>query len=300
MRISEEVQTALKNNKPVIALESTIISFGMPYPTNVEVALEVEKIIRENGCVPATIAILNGEPVIGLTKDEIEYLAKSKKVIKCSRRDLPIAIGTKLDGATTVSGTMILASLAGIEFFVTGGIGGAHRGCNNNFDISADLDELGKTNVSVICAGPKAILDLGITLEILETKGVPVIGYNTDYLPAFYISKSKYKVDYNAKTPLEIAKIIKAKRDFKIDGGVLITNPISEKDSLDEKTINDIIDKSIIEMNNLGIKGKEETPYLLSKIAELSNGESLEANIKLILNNAKLGSLIAKEYAKIR
>lgn len=300
MRISEEVQTALKDNKPVIALESTIISFGMPYPTNVEVALEVEKIIRENDCVPATIAILNGEPVIGLTKDEIEYLAKSKKVIKCSRRDLPIAIGTKLDGATTVSGTMILASLAGIEFFVTGGIGGAHRGCNNNFDISADLDELGKTNVSVICAGPKAILDLGITLEILETKGVPVIGYNTDYLPAFYTSKSKYKVDYNAKTPLEIAKIIKAKRDFKIDGGVLITNPINEKDSLDEKTINDIIDKSIIEMNNLGIKGKEETPYLLSKIAELSNGESLEANIKLILNNAKLGSLIAKEYAKIR
>lgn len=300
MRISEEVQTALKDNKPVIALESTIISFGMPYPTNVEVALEVEKIIRENDCVPATIAILNGEPVIGLTKDEIEYLAKSKKVIKCSRRDLPIAIGTKLDGATTVSGTMILASLAGIEFFVTGGIGGAHRGCNNNFDISADLDELGKTNVSVICAGPKAILDLGITLEILETKGVPVIGYNTDYLPAFYTSKSKYKVDYNAKTPLEIAKIIKAKRDFKIDGGVLITNPINEKDSLDEKTINFIIDKSIIEMNNLGIKGKEETPYLLSKIAELSNGESLEANIKLILNNAKLGSLIAKEYAKIR
>ena len=300
MRISEEVQTALKDNKPVIALESTIISFGMPYPTNVEVALEVEKIIRENDCVPATIAILNGEPVIGLTKDEIEYLAKSKKVIKCSRRDLPIAIGTKLDGATTVSGTMILASLAGIQFFVTGGIGGAHRGCNNNFDISADLDELGKTNVSVICAGPKAILDLGITLEILETKGVPVIGYNTDYLPAFYTSKSKYKVDYNAKTPLEIAKIIKAKRDFKIDGGVLITNPINEKDSLDEKTINDIIDKSIIEMNNLGIKGKEETPYLLSKIAELSNGESLEANIKLILNNAKLGSLIAKEYAKIR
>lgn len=300
MRISEEVQTALKDNKPVIALESTIISFGMPYPTNVEVALEVEKIIRENDCVPATIAILNGEPVIGLTKDEIEYLAKSKKVIKCSRRDLPIAIGTKLDGATTVSGTMILASLAGIEFFVTGGIGGAHRGCNNNFDISADLDELGKTNVSVICAGPKAILDLGITLEILETKGVPVIGYNTDYLPAFYTSKSKYKVDYNAKTPLEIAKIIKAKRDFKIDGGVLITNPINEKDSLDEKTINFIIDKSIIEMNNLGIKGKEETPYLLSKIAELSNGKSLEANIKLILNNAKLGSLIAKEYAKIR
>ena len=300
MRISEEVQIAIKDNKPIIALESTIISFGMPYPTNVEVALEVEKIIRENDCVPATIAILNGEPVIGLTKDEIEYLAKSKKVIKCSRRDLPIAIGTKLDGATTVSGTMILASLAGIEFFVTGGIGGAHRGCNNNFDISADLDELGKTNVSVICAGPKAILDLGITLEILETKGVPVIGYNTDYLPAFYTSKSKYKVDYNAKTPLEIAKIIKAKRDFKIDGGVLITNPINEKDSLDEKTINDIIDKSIIEMNNLGIKGKEETPYLLSKIAELSNGESLEANIKLILNNAKLGSLIAKEYAKIR
>lgn len=300
MRISEEVQIAIKDNKPVIALESTIISFGMPYPTNVEVALEVEKTIRENDCVPATIAILNGEPVIGLTKDEIEYLAKSKKVIKCSRRDLPIAIGTKLDGATTVSGTMILASLAGIEFFVTGGIGGAHRGCNNNFDISADLDELGKTNVSVICAGPKAILDLEITLEILETKGVPVIGYNTDYLPAFYTSKSKYKVDYNAKTPLEIAKIIKAKRDFKIDGGVLITNPINEKDSLDEKTINDIIDKSIIEMNNLGIKGKEETPYLLSKIAELSNGESLEANIKLILNNAKLGSLIAKEYAKIR
>ncbi len=299
IKISKEVKKALKKGEPVIALESTIISFGMPYPQNVETALNVEKVIRDNGAIPATIGIINGEPIIGLTKEEIEYLAHSKKVRKCSRRDLPIILGTNLDGATTVSGTMILAHLAGIEFFVTGGIGGAHKKANLSFDISADLEELAKTNVSVICAGPKAILDLGLTMEILETKGVPVIGYKTDYLPAFYTSTSEFKVDYNAKNPLEIAKIIKAKRDYKLDGGVLITNPINKKDSLDPEVINKVINEAILDMEKEGIHGKDETPYLLSKIGELTKGDSLEANIKLILSNAKLGSKIAIEYKKL-
>ena len=300
MRISERVKNALKEGKPVIALETTIISHGMPYPKNVECALAVEKTIEENGAIPATIGIIEGEPVIGMSHEEIELFGKTKGIEKVSRRDLPIIVAEKKWGATTVSATMILASLAGIEFFVTGGIGGVHRKAQETFDISADLDELGKTNVSVICAGPKAILDLHLTMEYLETKGVPVIGYNTDTLPAFFTRSSDLKVDYNAKTPLDIAKIVKAKREYKLDGGVLVTNPIPEEFSMDPAYINKEIDKAISEMEKAGIHGKDETPYLLAKIVELTGGKSLEANIHLILNNAKLGAQIASEYAKLK
>lgn len=300
MKISTEVIYALKSNLPVVALESTIISHGMPYPKNVETALKVEEMIRQNGAIPATIGIINGEPVIGMSKEEIEEFGKREGILKCSRRDLPIVYATKAWGATTVSATMILANQAGIEFFVTGGIGGAHRNANETFDISADLDELGKTNTTVICAGPKAILDLGLTLEILETKGVPVIGYQTDVLPAFYTNKSSFKVDHNAKTPEEIANIVFQKRLNKLDGGVLVTNPIEEQYSLDEKYINSFIDQALKEMEDLKIKGKEQTPFLLKRIVELTGGESLEANISLILNNAKLGAKIASCYSKIK
>ena len=300
MKISERVEKALKEGKPVIALETTIISHGMPYPKNVECALAVEKVIEENGAVPATIGIIEGEPIIGMSHEEIELFGKTKGIEKVSRRDLPIICAEKKWGATTVSATMILAELAGIEFFVTGGTGGVHRKAQETFDISADLDELGKTNVSVICAGPKAILDLNLTMEYLETKGVPVIGYNTDKLPAFFTRTSDLRVDYNAKTPLDIAKIVKSKRDYKLNGGVLITNPIPEEFSMDPTYINAEIDKALVEMEKDGVKGKEETPYLLAKIVELTKGKSLEANIHLILNNAKLGAQIASEYVKLK
>lgn len=299
MKISAEVKEALKNNLPVVALESTIISHGMPYPKNVECALKVEKVIRDNGAIPATIGIIDGEPIIGMTEEEIEQFGKRKGVMKVSRRDIPYVVANKLWGATTVSATMIFANLAKIEFFVTGGIGGCHKGANNNFDISADLEELGKTNVSVICAGPKAILDIPLTLEYLETKGVTIIGYNVDYLPAFYTRTSPYKVDYNAKTPEEIAKIHQAKKEYKLEGGLLITNPIPSCYSMDEKVIKKAIEEAIEEMEKLNIKGKDETPFLLSKIVELTKGKSLETNIELILNNAKLGALIAVEHSKI-
>lgn len=298
MIISKEVKEALKNHQPVVALESTIISHGMPYPKNVETALKVEEEIRKVGVIPATIGIIEGEAIVGMSKDQIEQFGQRKGIVKCSRRDLPIVYATKKWGATTVSATMIIAQQAGIEFFVTGGIGGAHKKANETFDISADLDELGKTNVSVICAGPKAILDLGFTLEILETKGVPVIGYQTDCLPAFYTSKSNYKVDYNASSPKEISDIIYQKRINNLDGGVLITNPIPKQFEMDHKLIDEAISKALEDMEKLNIKGKEETPFLLKRTVELTNGESLEANIALVLNNARLGALIAKEYAK--
>ena len=300
MKISKEVQEAIKKGLPVVALESTIISHGMPYPKNVECALAVENEIRANGAIPATIGIINGEPIIGMSHEEIEEFGKRKGITKCSRRDLPIVFATKQRGATTVSATMILSALAGIEFFVTGGIGGAHRKANETFDISADLDELGKTNVTVICAGPKAILDLNLTMEYLETKGVPVISYNSDKLPAFFTRTSDLRVDYNAKSVDEIAEIVKYKRDYHLDGGVLICDPIPEEYSLAPEYINKEIDKAIEEMESLGIKGKEETPFLLSKIVELTGGKSLETNIKLILNNAKLGAQIAKKYSELR
>ena len=300
MKISNEVLEALKNNKPVVALESTIISHGMPYPRNVECALAVEKVIRDNGAIPATIGIIEGEPIVGMSPEEIELFGKTKGIAKVSRRDLPLVIASKKWGATTVSATMILAPKANIEFFVTGGIGGAHRKANETFDVSADLDELGKTDVTVICAGPKAILDLNLTMEYLETKGVPVIGYKTDKLPAFYTRESKLGVDYNASSPQEIAKIVKAKREYELHGGVLVCDPIPEEYSLDSSYIDKYIDEALKEMEEKGIKGKDETPFLLAKIVELTGGKSLDTNIKLILNNAKLGALTALEYTKLK
>ena len=300
MKISNEVLEALKNNKPVVALESTIISHGMPYPRNVECALAVEKVIRDNGAIPATIGIIEGEPIVGMSPEEIELFGKTKGISKVSRRHLPLVIASKKWGATTVSATMILAQKANIEFFVTGGIGGAHRKANETFDVSADLDELGKTDVTVICAGPKAILDLNLTMEYLETKGVPVIGYKTDKLPAFYTRESKLGVDYNASSPQEIAKIVKAKREYELHGGVLVCDPIPEEYSLDSSYIDKYIDEALKEMEEKGIKGKDETPFLLAKIVELTGGKSLDTNIKLILNNAKLGALTALEYTKLK
>lgn len=298
LKVSPEVKEALANNLPVVALESTIISHGMPYPKNAETALMCEQIIRDNGAVPATIAIIKGVLCVGLSKEEIEYVAKEgKNVIKVSRRDIPVVVANKLDGATTVAATMYIASLAGVKVFATGGIGGVHRGAEVSMDISADLDELGATSVAVVCAGAKAILDLEKTLEYLETKGVPVIGYGTEMLPAFYTRTSAYKVNYRMDTPLEIAKTLKVKWDLGLDGGVLITNPIPEEYSLDESVMNIAIDKAICLMNEQGIKGKDQTPFLLKTIVELTGGNSLESNIKLVFNNCKLAALIAKEYS---
>lgn len=300
LKISPEVKEALENNKPVVALESTIISHGMPYPKNAETALKCEEIIREGGAVPATIAIIKGVLCVGLSREEIEYVAKEgHNVVKVSRRDIPVVVANKLDGATTVAATMYIASLAGVKVFATGGIGGVHRGAEVSMDISADLDELGATSVAVVCAGAKAILDLEKTLEYLETKGVPVIGYGTDMLPAFYTRTSQYKVNYRMDTPLEIAKTLKVKWDLGLDGGVLITNPIPEEYSLDESVMNEAIDKAISMMNEQGIKGKDQTPFLLKTIVELTGGNSLESNIKLVFNNCKLAAQIAKEYTKL-
>ena len=272
----------------------------MPYPQNVETALKVESIIREHGGVPATVGIIDGVGVVGLTKDEIEEMGKrGHSIPKVSRRDLPVIFAEKSWGATTVATTMILAADAGVEFFVTGGIGGVHRGAESTFDISADLEELGRTNVTVICAGAKAILDLPKTLEVLETKGVPVLGFKTSELPAFYTRTSGLKVDYEIKDYADAARIVKAKREFGLNGGVLITNPIPEEYSYDPEEINKVINEAIVEMDKKGIKGKECTPFLLAKIAEMTGGKSLEANIQLVFNNAAVGTEIACEYAKL-
>ena len=296
LKISGEVSQALSENKPVVALESTIISHGMPYPKNVETALNVEKIVRENGAVPATICIIGGKLIVGASADEIEYLGKSgHNVIKASRRDLPVLLSKGLDGATTVASTMIGASLAGIRVFATGGVGGVHRGATETMDISADLDELANTSVMVVCAGCKSILDLKLTLEYLETKGVPVIGYGTDELPAFYTDKSGLKVDYRLDTPSEIADAFNCKMQLGLKGGMLVTNPIPKEYAMPADVINKAIETAVDEANKLGIKGKEITPYLLDKIQKLTGGESLESNIKLVYNNAKLAALIAIE-----
>lgn len=300
VRVNQEVEKALKEGKPVIALESTIISHGMPYPQNVETALKVESIIREHGGVPATVGIIDGVGVVGLTKDEIEEMGKrGHSIPKVSRRDLPVIFAEKSWGATTVATTMILAADAGVEFFVTGGIGGVHRGAESTFDISADLEELGRTNVTVICAGAKAILDLPKTLEVLETKGVPVLGFKTSELPAFYTRTSGLKVDYEIKDYADAARIVKSKREFGLNGGILIANPIPEEYSYDPEEINKVINEAIVEMDKKGIKGKECTPFLLAKIAEMTGGKSLEANIQLVFNNAAVGTEIACEYAKL-
>ena len=300
LNISLEVQQALKENKPVVALESTIISHGMPYPKNVETALRVEEIVRENGAVPATIAIIGGKLSVGISHEEIDYLGKKGlDVTKASRRDIPILVSRGEDGATTVAATMIIANMAGIKLFETGGIGGVHRGAETTMDISADLEELSNTDVTVICAGAKSILDLGLTLEYLETKGVPVIGYQTEELPAFYTRESGFKVNYKMDSPLEIAKALKSKSDLGLKGAMLIANPIPEEYSMDKDVINKAIDDAVIEANNLGVKGKDITPFLLDKIQKITAGKSLEANIQLVYNNVRLGSQIASELCKL-
>jgi len=291
--VNPEVSRALDEGRPVVALESTIIAHGMPYPKNVETALAVEEVIRSNGAVPATIGILGGRIKIGLTKEEIEYMAHAENVLKVSRRDLPFVISKKMDGATTVAGTMIAAHMAGIKLFVTGGIGAVHRGAGESFDISADLEELKMTDVTVVCAGAKAILDIPATLEYLETAGVPVIAYGTDEIPAFYSRKSGEKANCRMDSPEEIGALISMKEALGLKGGILITCPIPEADEIPAEEINTVIDEAIKEAEEKGVKGKESTPFLLSRVKDLTEGRSLEANIKLVLNNADIGSKIA-------
>ena len=294
LSLSPEVAQALQQGKPVVALESTIISHGMPYPQNVETALKVEQTIRDNGAVPATIAIINGKLKAGCTPEEIEYLGKKgQAVTKASRRDLPVLIARGEDGATTVTTTMIIAAMAGIQVFATGGIGGVHRGAETTMDISADLEELAQTPVMVICAGAKSILDLGLTLEYLETKGVPVIGYQTDELPAFYTRHSGFNVDYRIDSPEELAAAFKAKLDMGLKGGMRVTNPIPEQYSMPADVINKAIDQAIEESKQRGIHGKQTTPFLLAKVKELTGGDSLASNIQLVLNNARLAAKTA-------
>ncbi len=294
--ISPEVQQALADGKPVVALESTIISHGMPYPKNVETAMLVEKTIRENGAVPATIAIIGGRLKAGLSPEEIEYLGKSgRKVAKVSRRDLAAIVARGADGATTVTTTMIIAHMAGIKVFATGGIGGVHRGAETTMDISADLEELAGTPVMVVCAGAKSILDLSLTLEYLETKGVPVIGYGTDELPAFYTRSSGFGVDYRVDTPAQLAAMFKAQQELGMKGGMLVTNPIPEQYAMDKAVIDAAIEQAVAESKEQGIHGKETTPFLLARVVELTGGDSLESNIQLVLNNAIVASKTAAE-----
>lgn len=297
--IHPKVLKALRNGEPVVALESTIISHGMPYPQNVEMALAVEKIILNEGAIPATIAILNGRIKVGLDPDEITKLAQLKNVLKVSKRDMAYCISKGYNGATTVSATILVASMVGIKVFATGGIGGVHRGAQETFDISRDLEELASKNVAVVCAGAKSILDLGLTLEYLETKGVEIIGYQTDELPAFYTRESGFKVDYNIDNPKDIAKLINVKWNLSLEGGVVIANPISPLYSMDRKFIDDEISKALQSAKKDGIVGKEITPYLLSKIKSSTEGASLDANIQLVYSNAKLAAQIAKEFSTL-
>ena len=292
--ISPEVKAALDEGRPVVALESTIISHGMPYPKNVETALLVEKTVRDNGAVPATIAVIGGRLKAGLSPDEIEYLGKAgKAVAKASRRDLPALVAFGADGATTVTTTMIIAHMAGIRIFATGGVGGVHRGAETTMDISADLEELAQTPVMVICAGAKSILDLGLTLEYLETKGVPVIGYGTNELPAFYTRESGLRVDYRVDTPEELAAIFSAQRELELKAGMLVTNPIPVQYSMNKAAIDAAIEEALRQCKVNGIRGKDTTPFLLAKVVELTGGMSLESNIRLVLNNAQLAAKTA-------
>ena len=291
---SDEVKKAMEEGKPVVALESTIISHGMPYPQNIETAKACEEIIRENGAVPATTAIIGGKIKIGLSDEELEFMATSKDIIKASRRDFAYIVSQGLNGATTVASTIIASRLAGIKIFVTGGLGGVHRHAEVTFDISRDLEELAANDIMIVCAGCKSILDIGLTLEYLETKGVPVFGYQTDYMPAFFTRKSEFKVDYNIKNPKEAAEAAKAQWELGLQGGILLTNPIPESDSMDEEKINTAIEKALVEAEEKGIHGKETTSFLLSKVLEVTEGKSLEANIALVKNNARLGAEVAK------
>ena len=296
---SEEVKKAMEAGLPIVALESTIISHGMPYPQNVEMARTVEQIVRDNGSVPATIAIMDGKIKIGLSDEELELLGTSKGVRKTSRRDLPYVIASKEIGATTVSTTMICADLAGIKMFVTGGIGGVHRGAETTMDISADLEELASTNVAVVCAGAKSILDIGLTLEYLETKGVPVIGYQSSSFPAFYTATSPFEVNFRLDTEQSVAELLKVKWELGLQGGAVIANPIPAEYSLDEQYMDEIIRKALGEAEEKGIKGKDVTPFLLGKVKELTEGKSLESNIQLVYNNAKVGARIAVALSQL-
>ena len=292
--IAPEVKAALEAGKPVVALESTIISHGMPYPKNVETALRVEQTIRDNGAVPATIAVIGGRLKAGLSHEEIEHLGKAgRAVAKASRRDLPALVARGADGATTVTTTMIIAHMAGIKIFATGGIGGVHRGAETTMDISADLEELAQTPVMVVCAGAKSILDLGLTLEYLETKGVPVIGYGTDELPAFYTRQSGFGVDYRVDSPEELADMFRVQRELGYRGGMLVTNPIPEQYAMDKTVIDAAISRALRKCAEQGVHGKETTPFLLARVVELTGGESLESNIRLVLNNAALAARTA-------
>ena len=297
--IAPEVAQALKEGKPVVALESTIISHGMPYPQNVETALKVEEVIRENGAVPATIAIIGGRLKAGLSKEEIDHLGRAgHAVTKASRRDMPSIVARGIDGATTVTTTMIIAHMAGISVFATGGIGGVHRGAETTMDISADLEELGQTPVMVVCAGAKSILDLGLTLEYLETKGVPVMGFGTEELPAFYTRKSGFGVDYRVDTPAELAAMFRTQRELGFKNGMLVANPIPEEYAMDKAVIDAAIEQALRESVERGIKGKETTPFLLARVSELTGGDSLDSNIQLVFNNAKVAALTAVELCK--
>ena len=294
LQISPKVQKALDEGRPVIALESTIISHGMPYPQNVETALLCERTARENGAEPATIAVIGGKLCAGLTEEQIEYLGKAgTSVAKASRRDLPVLVARGADGATTVAATMIIAAMAGIRVFATGGVGGVHRGAETTMDISADMDELANTPVAVVCAGAKSILDLGLTLEYLETKGVPVVGFGTDELPAFYTRESGFSVDYRMDKPEEVAAAIRAQREMGYQGGMLITNPIPEEYSMDKSRIDAAIEQALREADEQGVKGKKITPFLLARIKDLTGGDSLASNIQLVLNNVRLGAQVA-------
>lgn len=296
---STEVQEAIEQKKPIVALESTIISHGMPYPQNVETAREVEQIVRDNGAVPATIALMDGEIKIGLSDEELELLGNSPDVAKVSRRDIGQLLATKKIGATTVAATMICAELAGIRVFATGGIGGVHRGAETTMDISADLEELSNTGVAVVCAGAKSILDIGLTLEYLETKGVPVIGYQTDEMPAFYTRYSGFPLSYGSQSTEELAAILKAQWSLGLKGGAVIANPIPEEHALDKSFIDGIIEQAMAEAKANGINGKEVTPFLLGKVKELTEGKSLVANIELVKHNAKVGAELAASYGAL-
>ena len=296
MDISEEIQNSIKENGPVVALESTIISHGMPFPQNLETALEVESIIRKEGAIPATIAVLDGRIKIGLSNMELKQFAQGTKTAKVSSRDLPLVLSQKQDGGTTVSATMICARMAGISIFVTGGIGGVHRGSEKTMDISGDLMELARTNVAVVCAGIKSILDIPRTLEYLETQGVPVIGYRTDEFPAFYTTTSGYSVQSRINTAEEIARCMKVKWELGLEGGMVIANPVLREDAMDEEVIEEAITKSLKEASEKGIDGKAVTPFLLERISQLTDGESLKTNIALVCNNALVGAKIASAY----
>lgn len=300
LNVHPEVKKALAEGLPVVALESTIISHGMPYPKNIEMAKTVSKIIRENGAIPATIAIINGVLKVGLTTEEIEFLGTSKDIVKASRRDLPFIISKKLNGATTVATTMILANLAGVKVFATGGIGGVHRGAQETFDISADLQELANTNVAVICAGAKSILDIGLTLEYLETNGVPVVGFETEEFPAFYTRKSGFGVDYKVESSLEVASALKAKWDLNLKGGMVIGNPIPKEFEMDYNTINNAIESALKEAEEKNITGKKVTPFLLDRVKTITEGKSLDANIELVYNNAKVAAQISKDLSELK